>query len=63
MTQADPRERVFDFAHLDYQMEFRAIATDLKIRDIVPYQTRHSSASVDRQPGLRTFVEVTHLGD
>ena len=63
MKQGSAAERVFPFTYYDYLSEFKKVAAELKITGLVPYQTRHSGASIDRQQSLRTLLEVKHRGD
>ena len=52
---------VWGFTYWDYLKVFNASAASLGVR-AVPYQTRHSGASIDRESRVRTLGEVKQRG-
>jgi len=57
-----PSEPIFPFSYYDYATIFGKAAKQLGI-PVVPYQTRHSGASLDRQGNHRSLLEVKQRGD
>ena len=55
-------ESLWNFNYADFLKEFRVVLGLLKVRDVVPYQMRHSGASIDRSKGWRSQDEVMKRG-
>jgi len=61
LSQRPTHRPVWQFNYYEYATVFRRAATTLEI-DVVPYQTRHSGASIDRASAARTLGEVQARG-
>ena len=58
-----PSERIFKYRHEDFTKEFRRATRLLRLKDIVPYQCRHSGASLDKAGLHRTMLEIKNGED
>lgn len=54
--------RLFEFNYLEFLSVFRSTCSNLGIKRLVPYQWRHSGASIDRIKKARTQQEVMRRG-
>ena len=54
--------RVFPFSYLDYVETFRRACKAVGMKNVVPYQLRHSGASHDRAHGLRDALSTKLRG-
>ena len=61
LKEGDPQARVFPFDYFHYLKVFKTSTATLKEK-VVPYQTRHSGASIDRLLGVRSALEVKQRG-
>ena len=60
---AGPRdENVFSFSYEEFAREFRRLVKRLRLTTCVPYQTRHSGASIDVSNRWRPLPEVKKRG-
>jgi integrase len=57
-----PDEKVFLFSYPQYTKVFNAVTKALNIRNLVPYQTRHSGASTDAADACRSMEEIQKRG-
>ena len=55
-------ERILDYSYDDFTREFRRTCKRLRLADLVPYQARHSGASIDFQKKWRSFGEIKKRG-
>ena len=55
-------ERIFSHGYVDFARCFRQACLRLGLRDVVPYQCRHSGASIDRAGCHRCLSEVKKRG-
>ena len=55
-------DRPWPFTYADYVPEFKAAARDIGLPDLVPYQARHSGASIDIAGRHRSLAEVQRRG-
>ena len=62
MAQGDDKERIFKFGYPDYIPVFKEAAKDLGLPNLVPYQARHSGASIDIAGRHRSLAEVQRRG-
>ena len=56
------REKIFKHTYLDFVRGFRKAALRIGLRRVVPYQCRHSGASIDRANKHRCMMEVKKRG-
>ena len=61
LAQGPPDERVFPFSYHDFLRSWRQAVSQLPL-DLVPYQARHSGASLDAARGLRTRKQIMDRG-
>ena len=57
-----PQDPLWDFSYPSLVHEFRVVADLLQLHDLVPYQLRHSGASLDRATAARPLDEVRKRG-
>ena len=57
-----PLEPLWDFSYPELVYDFRIATIDAGIPGVVPYQARHSGASIDRATQERTLPEVKKRG-
>ena len=62
LKQGPPEESLFSFNYHDYVVMFKQVRDRLQIKDLVPYQARHSGPSIDRARNLRSLDEVARWG-
>ena len=62
LATGPPEEKIFDFSYQDLVREFGRSKRRLRIKRLVPYQTRHSGASIDLCLGHRSIREVQSRG-
>ena len=62
LKEGDADKKVFGFDYYQYAKSFKKAATLCRVK-VVPYQTRHSGASLDRLYGWRSALEVKNRGD
>ena len=62
LIEGEPDEKLFAFDYQDFAREFRRSCRRLRIRRLVPYQARHSGASIDLCMSHRTIPEVKGRG-
>ena len=55
-------EPIFNFSYADFVKEFTRARRKLRIKKLVPYQCRHSGASVDLCNNYRSVAEVKARG-
>ena len=53
-----PSERIFEYRNEEFTKEFRRATGALGLKNIVPYQCRHSGASLDNAGQHRTMLEI-----
>ena len=53
-----PSERIFEYRYEEFTKEFRRATRALGLKNIVPYQCRHSGASLDKAGQHRTMLEI-----
>jgi integrase len=56
------KERVFDYDYPMFARNFQTAVSNISVGPLVPYQGRHSGASIDRCSGRRTVEEVRKRG-
>ena len=61
LANADSREAAWDFDYGEYTMAVKEAATMLGV-DLVPYEMRHSGASIDIAAGVRGLAEAQKRG-
>ena len=59
---SDSTELVWDFTYSQYVVAFRRAVAELRLKDVVPYQMRHSGPSIDLANGARTMEEAQTRG-
>ena len=57
-----PPERIFENRYDDFTKEFRRASRAPGMRNIVPYQCRHSGASLDKAELHRAMLEIKKMG-
>ena len=57
-----PSDKIFEYRYEDFTKEFRRATRTLGLKDIVPYQCRHSGASLDKAGQHRTMLEIKKRG-
>ena len=57
-----PDRRLFTFDYPAYSCSFRLACKQLGLKNLVPYQTRHSGASIDRARNLRDLRAIQERG-
>ena len=62
LADGPQEEKIFDFGYQDYVKEFTRTRRRLKIKKLVPYQARHSGASIDLCLSYRSIAEAKHRG-
>ena len=62
LTEGDPKDRVFPYEYCVFAICFRRAIKQLRLKDVVPYQARHSGASIDRSASYRSQLEVKKRG-
>jgi len=62
LTKGSPADPLWDFNYLEFLTDFKTVAAMLNAPRTVPYQLRHSGASVDRASGERTTEDVRRRG-
>ena len=62
LAEGPPEEKIFDFSYQDLVREFGRSRRRLRIKRLVPYQTRHSGASIDLCLSHRSLREVQSRG-
>ena len=62
LNEGDPTQPLFNFSYPQFLHHFRKARQELRLKDVVPYQARHSGPSIDRARGLRSQVEVQKRG-
>ena len=55
-------EPMWDFTYADLVKRLDAIRAQFGIPDLVPYQLRHSGASIDRESGARSLLDIQKRG-
>ena len=53
-----PSEKIFEYRYEDFTKKFRRATRALGLTNIVPYQCRHSGASLDKAGQHRTMLEI-----
>ena len=62
LAAGDGEQPLWDFTYLEYLKIFRLASAHLGLAHLVPYQLRHSGASIDRASNTRTVEEVKKRG-
>ena len=62
VADGDPLLPLWDFTYSQLTTVYRAIALELDILDLVPYQLRHSGPSIDRASNERSIEDVKKRG-
>ena len=62
LAAGPPFERIFEYRYKDFTKEFRRATRALGLKDIVPYQCRHSGPSLDKAGQHRTMLEIKKQG-
>ena len=62
LAEGPKEEKIFDFSYQDLVREFGRSRRRLRIKRLVPYQTRHSGASIDLCLSHRSMREVQSRG-
>ena len=62
LIEGPPDELVFEFDYQEFAKQFSKTRRRLRIKKLVPYQARHSGASIDLCMGYRTIAEVKNRG-
>jgi integrase len=62
LKQGKAESRVFAFSYEHYIPVFKQAAAEIGLPDLVPYQARHSGASVDAANHYRTIAEIQRRG-
>lgn len=62
LREGDAESSLFSFNYRDYVSMFKRMRDKLQIKDLVPYQARHSGPSIDRARSLRSLDEVARRG-
>ena len=62
LAKGNPESRVFAFSYEHYIPVFKAAAAEIGLPDLVPYQARHSGASIDAANRHRSLAEIQRRG-
>ena len=62
LADGPPNELVFNFSYAEFTKEFTRARRKLRIKRLVPYQCRHSGASIDLCNNFRSIAEVKGRG-
>ena len=62
MADGPEEEPIFSFSYPEFVKEFTRARRKLRIKKLVPYQSRHSGASVDLCNNHRSIAEVKARG-
>ena len=58
LARGDAKQRVWKFRHAEFVPVFKAAATSIGLPSLVPYQARHSGASIDSAGKHRSLPEI-----
>ena len=62
LADGPEEERIFNFSYAEFSKEFTRARRKLRIKRLVPYQARHSGASIDLCNHYRSIAEVKSRG-
>ena len=62
LAAGDPEEKVWPFSYGDFVPVFKEVAAEIGLPSLVPYQARHSGASIDIAGRHRSLAEVQRRG-
>ena len=62
LTAGDRKAPLWDFVYADLLKELRLIGQTLCLPELLPYQLRHSGASIERTSGVRTQADIMKRG-
>ena len=62
LSRGDPAGKVFRFSYEHYVPVFKKAASEIGLPELVPYQARHSGASIDAAGGHRSLPEIQRRG-
>ena len=62
LAVGDPKEKVWPFSYADFVPVFKEVAAEIGLPSLVPYQARHSGASIDIAGRHRSLAEVQRRG-
>jgi integrase len=62
MSDGPQNDRIFNFSYAEFTKEFTKARRKLRIKKLVPYQCRHSGASIDLCNNHRSIAEVKARG-
>ena len=62
VAQGSSEAAVFSFDYVAFVKVFKKTSELLGLRDLVPYQARHSGPSIDRSRQLRSLDEISRRG-
>ena len=62
LKEGNPDGYVFPFSYPSFLAKFNKAAATLNIKGLVPYQWRHSGASIDASKRSRTILEIQQRG-
>ena len=62
LARGDAKQRVWKFSYAEFVPVSKAAATSIGLPSLVPYQARHSGASIDSAGKHRSLPEIQRRG-